>query len=76
MEPFIGSLTCHILVHGKAPLSILVEQTASGRVAACSGASGRVWFGPGRRGHVYLSTGEARGAKHSREGGNVGVQLV
>lgn len=57
-------LQCHILLCGKAPLSILVEQTASGRVAACSGAFGRVVFdAPGT--HVYLA--KLGGADHNRK---------
>lgn len=62
-------LQCHILVCGKTPLSILVEQTASGQVTVlerlgvfCLGLDA-----PGT--HVYPSTGEARGANHNRKEG-------
>lgn len=38
--------SCHILVCGKGPLSILAEQTACGHVTTCSGSAGRVFVQP------------------------------
>lgn len=48
MGSFHGCFTCshHILVCGKAPPSILAQQTACGQVTACSGSAGRVFVQP------------------------------